>query len=928
MTGLGVSRPSEIPTEGRLEGTSIPELLCALAREAATGALMLERGQLRKVLYLRDGRVVFAASSDPEDRLGSFLLRRGEVRLAPLLEASGQVARGRRLGQILVDSGVMDPGAVVRAVIDQVREIALSVFPWREGNYRLSRVALPSHESITLDLPMETLVLTGIKRVRDWRWVRRAVGGPRAVYRRADGYQPDLASLGMTERAIHEQLQRPARVDLLCREIYAPSYDVYRALWGLAIIGAVQREDPRLIPGFTNQPQEGFLPAGGALELLLELGARRFTGALRLFSAGLEGALFLQNGRIQFATTNDPERTLVTHLLRRGVISDRDHDDAVRRLLSGKRIGTILAERGALQPEEVERFVREQLLEVARSLAQWLEGEFTLEEGVTLGETVTLDASVEDVTVEACTALETFDRIWSELGGLATLLRLRRDYLDRLDRMTLRPTIWELVSLLGRERTIEELLAARPEPDFELVRLIYALERAGVIERVSEAEILVRAREARATPPVASSWPVPQDGEPQPSPAPEQPAIGTAGTESSAAGADATERALQAQDALAIAPELFSATLHRQEPPRFETRDELIDGEPPPATASVDEGWLSEAVPPEIAASGSAPVESNAEVEPSGVEPIAQSLEPEQAAAESTEEPFSLVASECEIEPPAAIDERFESAALDSEQVLDSEQDLAREQDQTAAGVEPPLAGLPASAQLQPAAPPEPLEEPNIDPPIDTNLADELELSGPHPSNDDVVAPDLDRTLETARPAFTAGSTLEIPREIIAAALAGTHQTPTDEAAIDATIAAAVDDAGPTAGSPAFELDTPEVPPLPAVPEAVFAEVDRFNRRHALVFQEIRLEIGAGARNFVLTCIRRLGPYGVVFDELEPDRQGAFDREALARGVLERWSGPLPEALDGLIEMELSLVGDLLTPARRSSLLQTLAGIS
>ncbi len=175
--------PARIATEGRLEGITVPELLWRLALERHTGSLVLERPGVTKTLALRDGRVVFATSSDPEDQLGPFLLRRGEVRLGALLEADARLDGGRRLGETLVELGHLAPPALPRAVQEQVREIALSIFGWRDGGWRLTRAALPVLETVTLDLAVEDLVLAGTRRVRDWNWVRRVVGGSRAVYR-------------------------------------------------------------------------------------------------------------------------------------------------------------------------------------------------------------------------------------------------------------------------------------------------------------------------------------------------------------------------------------------------------------------------------------------------------------------------------------------------------------------------------------------------------------------------------------------------------------------------------------------------------------------------------------------------------------------------------------------------------------------------
>jgi hypothetical protein len=108
-----------------------------------------------------------------------------------------------------------------------------------------------------------------------------------------------------------------------------------------------------------------------------------------------------------------------------------------------------------------------------------------------------------------------------------------------------------------------------------------------------------------------------------------------------------------------------------------------------------------------------------------------------------------------------------------------------------------------------------------------------------------------------------------------------------------------------------------EEPAPPAEPPAeILAAVDRFNRRHQVVFEGLRREIGAGARNFVLTCMRRLGAGGAAFEGFTPDKTGAFDREAIARRLAELSPEDPHAALEALIGLELSLVRDLIEPAR------------
>jgi hypothetical protein len=110
------------------------------------------------------------------------------------------------------------------------------------------------------------------------------------------------------------------------------------------------------------------------------------------------------------------------------------------------------------------------------------------------------------------------------------------------------------------------------------------------------------------------------------------------------------------------------------------------------------------------------------------------------------------------------------------------------------------------------------------------------------------------------------------------------------------------------------DLDT--APPAEPSPKEFLHAVDRFNRRHELVFEAIRREIGAGARNFVLTCVRRLGAQGAAFGGLAPDKTGRFEREALGRELLRCSETDPFESLEVLIRLEVSLVRDLMDSTR------------
>ncbi|RMF74778.1 MAG: hypothetical protein D6738_05415, partial [Acidobacteria bacterium] len=139
------------------------------------------------------------------------------------------------------------------------------------------------------------------------------------------------------------------------------------------------------------------------------------------------------------------------------------------------------------------------------------------------------------------------------------------------------------------------------------------------------------------------------------------------------------------------------------------------------------------------------------------------------------------------------------------------------------------------------------------------------------------------------------------------------------------------EDAGPEAAPPEAETDSPEPVSVSAgdpgstleLPRGAEAQepappeldelVERFNRRHAVLFRELRLRVGAGTTNFVRACRRSLGTASRLFDGLDPDAEGRFDADELARRLREGdWESPHGVILEALIDEELATARHLL----------------
>jgi len=231
-----------VKNQGRLDDEDVPDLIQTLNRQHWTGALRLERGDERIGITVEAGRLVFAASSNADYRLGPRLLRRGAITLRQLEDAGKALSPGRRLGTVLVEEGLLDPKELVRGVVEQTRDIILLAFHWTSGEYRL--VPGPAAgEPITLDMSTPQLTLDGISQIEAWSRVERGSGGLAARHAPVPGSEGLFRqlTLDVDQGALLRSVKAARDVESLCEESMLNDFEACRTLWAFRVIGLIRR---------------------------------------------------------------------------------------------------------------------------------------------------------------------------------------------------------------------------------------------------------------------------------------------------------------------------------------------------------------------------------------------------------------------------------------------------------------------------------------------------------------------------------------------------------------------------------------------------------------------------------------------------------------------------------------------------------------
>ncbi len=176
-----MARPFEY--RGDLTQTTLPEMLFSIHRFSVPGVIEARREGTVKHIYVKEGSVVYATSSDIEDSLGNYLRRIGKLTPGQF-EAAMQAreASNMRLGALLVERSLLGPAEVYQAIREQVEEIVWSLFYWQSGEVSFQIGDFDQTGFMRIVVPMRQVILEGIKRAPNPKALVARLGRKETVF--------------------------------------------------------------------------------------------------------------------------------------------------------------------------------------------------------------------------------------------------------------------------------------------------------------------------------------------------------------------------------------------------------------------------------------------------------------------------------------------------------------------------------------------------------------------------------------------------------------------------------------------------------------------------------------------------------------------------------------------------------------------------
>ncbi len=160
-------------------------MLYTVDRFQVPGVIEAERDEVIKRVFIREGNVVHASSSDRGDSLGAYLQRTGKLtaeQFAETMRARSEEGVGKRYGELLIEAGLIPPAGIYEAIRKQIEAIVWSLFYWQDGEVRFQIGSFQAHSGVRIQLPMRQVILQGIKRAPNAKALVARLGKKETVF--------------------------------------------------------------------------------------------------------------------------------------------------------------------------------------------------------------------------------------------------------------------------------------------------------------------------------------------------------------------------------------------------------------------------------------------------------------------------------------------------------------------------------------------------------------------------------------------------------------------------------------------------------------------------------------------------------------------------------------------------------------------------
>ena len=233
-------------------------------------------------------------------------------------------------------------------------------------------------------------------------------------------------------------------------------------------------------------PIQGNIEEAGLPDVLQLLSLGRKSGCLTLVDGETQGHIYLDVGRISYATVANRLDRLGEMLVKNGRITQQQLSSAVEEQgrAGHRQLGRILVDSGKIDRAELERFIRLQVEQAVYYLFTWKQGTFSFtSDRLPPHQPLLVSLDAEGLLLEGARRVDEWSLIQKKIPSFDLVYRSTRDKLGS-SAAGLTDEQKRILPLLDGARDVADIIDVTAMSEFEVGKALYGLVTAGLIQIV------------------------------------------------------------------------------------------------------------------------------------------------------------------------------------------------------------------------------------------------------------------------------------------------------------------------------------------------------------------------------------------------------------------------------------------------------------
>jgi hypothetical protein len=229
--------------KGNLRDFSTAQLLNLINLARKTGTLTIQGNEVAHVSF-REGKLIYAYMGNENSNLAQVLRKAGKLseEQARIIQTKAKGTSDKQLGHLLIQAGYVTQSDIIQSVRQSVLDVVYKLFTWAEGLFRFDANKLPPPDYITIPIDLESVIMEGSRRLKEWEILQRELPDLDASLRFTDRPDARLQKINLTveEWRVVSFINPENSIRQIARANNLSDFEIRRIVYGLLQAGLVE----------------------------------------------------------------------------------------------------------------------------------------------------------------------------------------------------------------------------------------------------------------------------------------------------------------------------------------------------------------------------------------------------------------------------------------------------------------------------------------------------------------------------------------------------------------------------------------------------------------------------------------------------------------------------------------------------------------